>query len=185
MRGHSSIEDAQEKNWSQIHDALIGADTAMLPTWYAVSYIYEKEGYDYAVPFIGSVLFGALPRVYFPWKDDLTKIMLGHEDIRYSRLYKKWFIGPKTTVLGGFYAHGGITGVIIGMALLGWICSRLDRLLLDIKSDITKSIGIVWLANVWMSFASSDIWILQNSFISGLPFIGLWIVSKKKIYKSY
>jgi hypothetical protein len=178
VRGHSSIADVKEYDFERTKTTLQRNDTAMLPLLYAWSYVYEKEGYEYGLPFVGKVLFGYIPRVIAPWKDDITKWILGREQIRYNRRYERWLIGPKATILGSLYGNGGIVAVMIGMALLGMISGRLDRLVASGRTDLGRAIGVVLLANVWMMFGSGENWILAKTFVYAMPFLGLWIATK-------
>ena len=179
MRGHTSVAEVKEFNWEMGQQELRQSDTAMLPTLYVWSFIYDKlEDYDYALPLASSILFGWLPRQYFPWKDDLPVFLLGRPDVRYNIHYAEWFLGPKATIIGSFYGHGGIIGVVLGMAILGVLTRRLDKLVAEGKTDLGRAIGIVWMAGIWMMFGSNDSWVVGEMFVCGLPFFGMWIAWK-------
>ena len=45
----------------------------MLSSLYLSSYLNDRDGYTYGLPLVSGLLFGALPRKYFPWKDWLVE----------------------------------------------------------------------------------------------------------------
>jgi oligosaccharide repeat unit polymerase len=178
VRGHSSIADVNELNWAHGQEALRNNDTAMLPVLYVESKLAEIHGYDYGVSLLSQVVLGWLPRQYFPWKGDLERILIDRGPPRFGLAIDDWLYGAKFTVMGSFYNHGGIIGVLIGMALLGALSRGLDRITTSGRTDLVRAAGVVWMANVWMMFASSDVWIVQNLFINGMPFFGLYAAHK-------
>jgi hypothetical protein len=180
VRGHSSVADVKvsELSWDRGQAALRKNDTAMLPVLYVESKLAEIHGYDYGVTLVSQVVMGWLPRQYFPWKGDLERILLDRGPPRFGLTIDDWLYGAKSTVIGSFYNHGGIVGVLIGMALLGALSRGLDRLTTAGRTDLVRAVGIVWMANIWMMFASSDVWIVQNLFINAMPFLGLYAAQK-------
>jgi len=178
IRGHSSIADVESYDWAQGQMVLRRNDTAMLPVFYVTSQLAETQGYDYALPLLNRALFGWLPRRYFPWKDDMPDLFLDVNVRRNPPSVDAWLYGAKDTVLGSFYRHGGVVAVVLGMALLGLLLRRLDRLVAAGKTDLARAVGVVWLSNLWMMFASNDIWILGNVFINGMPFFALYAVTR-------
>lgn len=178
VRGHQSIARMEDSSLERGQEALRRNDTAMLPVFYVESQIFEREGYDYGVPLVTKALFGWLPRQHFPWKDDLTTIVLGRAGPSLSPGEERWLRGAKSTVMGAFYGHGGAVGVLVGMLFLGVAARKLDGLVGNSRTDLGRALGIVWMANVWMMFASSDVYIMGNLFIYAMPFLALWLAAK-------
>ncbi len=99
-------------------------------------------------------------------------------DRRTTRADDRWVIGPKLTIIGSFYDSGGFWGVLIGMFFLGFATRALDRLLAAGKTDLGRALGIIWMSQIWIMFASSDSWTLGSMFATGLPWFVLWITVK-------
>jgi hypothetical protein len=61
------------------------------------------------------------------------------------------------------------------MQKCGWIRARVSGLL---TSDLGRVLGIGWMAQVCMMFASCDSWAMSRHFIVVFPSIELWVVMK-------
>lgn len=180
MRGHSSISDASLSldGTPSAQKLAVESNTAMLPPLYARTYQFDRKGFDYAVPVLTRALFGWLPRRYFPWKDDLNETLLDQTMRRDTPADFRWIMGPKMTLVGSFYGHGGLIGVVLGMLLLGRGAVALDRLVASGSSDLRRSVGIVWMADAWMMFAGNTVGIMMRMFTTGLPCLMLYVTLK-------
>lgn len=179
-RGHSSIADYSftDDTVARASRELVRNDSSMLATLYARTDLAERKGFDYGVPVLTAAGFGWLPRRYFPWKDDLTDILLDQSARRTTPSDDRWIYGPKSTLIGSFYDHGGGLAVVLGMILVGLALRWLDHLVSVGKTDMGRCVGMMWMGQIWMMFGSSDIWIMNGLFTSGLPFFVLMLIAK-------
>jgi len=177
-RGHSSIAQFEGIDLEESQQVLRRNDTAMLPVLYFESYLAENRGYDYGLPLASAALFGWIPRQAAPWKDTVQQFVFGLEERSLSTPEENWLRGAKSTVVGSFYRHGGPLSVVLGMFLLGLLTRGLDRLVAAGRTDLGRTLGMAWMANVWIMFGSSDLWILQNLFIHAIPFVGFWLAER-------
>ncbi|MGQ9921841.1 MAG: hypothetical protein ACUVRZ_11000, partial [Desulfobacca sp.] len=178
VRGHVHLEDFMMRGGlsaAAIKDTMGKGDTAMLPTLYLESYLADKGGFTYGLPFLNKALFGAIPRKYFPQKDNAIENLLdipgvtGHEYLPgYDMLY-----GAKSTVIGDLYTWGGIIAVALGMAVIGFACRRLDGMLHPGNPAPVQVLAFVWLADLWMLLAGTLAWASGLLYLSGLPFFVL------------
>ena len=155
-----------------------GGDTAMLPTLWVYTFWCDRTGYNYGIPVLNHVLFGFLPRKYFPWKDNVIGPV---ESTETSNLYPEaiaMMYGAKSTVIGDFYGWAGLLTVALGMAGLGYLSRRLDGMVTDASPLPVRVLGFLWLGSVWMFFASGISWSSEGLFVTGLPFFGLYLCGK-------
>jgi len=152
---------------------------AMLQTMWLESYISDKCGYTYGLPLVNDLLFGALPRKYFPWKNDILEKLIPNKAEGVEYIYgSELMSGSKTMVFGSLYDFGGVLGVILGMAILGFLARKLDGFIFARSPLILRTLGIVWLGMVWMIFGSNLVWGAAGLFLSGVPLGGIVIVNK-------
>ena len=181
-RGHMSLtefkksgQSAKENLTGQIQR---GDDTSMLAHLYLKTYLDEKSGYSYGTPLISGVLFGPLPRKYFPWKDwpanhfrvDFSKIA--------SRKTVAMMYGSKSSIIGDLYGYGNILAILMGMPLLGFLTRKLDGWVAPEAPVAVRALGYVWLGYFFMMYASSLIWVLQAIYVTGIPFLVLLISAR-------
>jgi oligosaccharide repeat unit polymerase len=179
QRGHSSISEYdRNESGNPIVELFSSRDTAMLPTLYLRSYVIEKSGYDYGATIFTKLIFGSLPRKYFPWKDEPLKWILGENGQSIPKRYEIMLYGSKSLIFGSLYRHGNIYGVIIGMIIAAIGTRKLDQIVNQRKEIYIKVIGIVWMSMIWILFASSDVWCVNKMFISAIPFVPLWLSAK-------
>jgi hypothetical protein len=155
-----------------------GGDTTMLASLWVYSFLCERMGYNYGIPFIQRLLFGFLPRKYFPWKDNLIGPVA---PIDSSNLYyeaMEMMFGAKFTVIGDLYSWAGLITVALGMACLGYLSRRLDGMVTGTAPLPIRVLGFLWLGAVWMLFASGVSWSLACLFLNALPFLGLYLCGK-------
>ncbi len=183
IRGHSGFMDFLKSNSLDAETAenrLVGGgeDAGMLGTLWVQSFLCDRIGYNYGIPFLNHILFGFLPRKYFPWKDNVIA-PFGPTEI--SNLYDEaieMMFGAKPTVIGDLYSWGGLFTVAVGMACLGYLCRRLDGMVTDDTPLLVRLLGFMLLAEIWMMFPSGLIWSAEVIFVTGLPFFGLHLCTK-------
>jgi hypothetical protein len=182
-RGHEKLEAIPHSELDVhkiVNDALKnigrGADTSMLPTFYRETDLVEQHGYTYGAGIVQEILFAPLPRPYFPWKDDVFSFIPG---VSYRN--ESWsadVYGAKSTIVCSFYGYGGIIGVIIGMACLGYLLRKLDGLL---RRD-TPFLALVWavmvLTTIWLGVLGSIEWWYKAVMLCSMPLFALIILNK-------
>ena len=182
IRGHSGLLDfwrSDSLDAQTAQNTIAGSgDTAMLSTLWVQAFLSDRMGFNYGIPFLNQVLFGALPRKYFPWKDSIIGLVAPMDT---SNLYSEameLMAGAKSTLIGDLYSWGGIIPVALGMACLGYLFRRLDGMLIDKAPLPVRLLGFLWLGSVWMFFASGLVWSAQSLFLTALPFVGLYYCEK-------
>lgn len=179
-RGHMSITEFQESGRMTLaysrYEVNRGEGAVMLSTLYLKSYIHDQAGYTYGVPFASAVLFGALPRKYFPWKDWLV-------EGRFNAVHRAFALEPlmyggKSTIIGDLYGFGGVFAVAIGMFIIGFLVRKLDGWLTPQAPLAVRVLGIVWLSSFWIMFGSSLLWCAGGLYINAVPFVGVVLCSK-------
>jgi hypothetical protein len=152
---------------------------AMLQTLWLESYLSDQSGYTYGMPLLNDLIFGALPRKYFPWKSDLLDELIPYKTKDTEYIYgSELMYGAKSMVFGSLYDFGGLIGIIVGMAFFGFLARKLDGLNSPHSPLLLRMLGIVWLSQTWMIFGSSLTWGAQTLFLSGLPCAGMVIINK-------
>jgi hypothetical protein len=181
-RGHSSFSKYHASGNLTTHGVLQevkkSPDGTMLNTLWLESYLVDRSGYTYGLPLVDSVLFGFLPRKYFPWKSDVMENLFHYRPKGVSAVYgSEMMYGAKSMVFGSFYGYGGVFGIIVGMFILGFLGRKLDGLISSHSPLVLRTLGIVWLSLTWMIFGSSVEWGVSCLFLSGLSFMGIVIVN--------
>jgi hypothetical protein len=196
LRGHTewhlndvineTIELIQELP-ERSHQVLSSSDTAMLQAWYVLSYWNDEWiGYDYGLPLVNYALSGWIPSRLFPQKYFIIDWLYAQRSKAYPLIIDFFRIGVKSTLLGGFYAHGGLIAVLLGAMLAGSLSRRLDGMLDGNSSNLVKSIALSWLSTLWMVWASDDFWGLMTLGTLALPGLAIWLISPKlRSEKSY
>jgi hypothetical protein len=174
FRGHEEIS-ATKYRLGLLNEELknnlsifINADTSMLAYFYSWSKAYDMEGYEFGIPTLNKIIFGWLPRKYFPWKDEPTRILLGRDELKYDYKYFKIFYGPKASILASFYSYGGFIGVIIGMIIFSCFCRLVDVLIYN-KDVAIRAFGLAIMSELWLILGSDDFWALQRIIFFLLP----------------
>ena len=186
VRGHASIEsrsafvDLAAQVPSNVVANLGSGDSAMLATWYLESFTKDTlGGYDYGIPIVNYLLTGFLPSKYFPWKYFLIDSLNSQRDARIGLEIQGMLYGGKSSLLGSFYAEGGLLAVIMLSALTGFLMRRMDGMVAAEAPPLVLATGIVWMSLLWMIWGSADYWAITNLGIMAIPTIGLWLVSPK------
>lgn len=179
-RGHTTFTQFRESGMSikqeSRTDIAKGEGAVMLSTLYMKTYLYDKAGYSYGIPIISNLVFGALPRKYFPWKSWLED-EYGRVDL--SGIYgSETLYGAKDTVIGDLYSCGGLIAIIIGMPILGWLSRKLDGFLSPQSPLAIRAIGICWLSTYWLSFGSNISWAFCGIYLISVPFVGMLLISR-------
>jgi hypothetical protein len=172
VRGHTTIEQFisfGRFTSDQVTQEIKQSPSAtMLQSLWLQSYISDQCGYTYGLPLLNDLIFGALPRKYFPWKDDILDKIIPFKAKGIEYIYgSEMMYGAKSAIFGSLYDYGGLLGIIVGMSFLGFLARKLDGLISLSSPLVLRTLGIVWL-----------IWGMQILFLSGLPFMGLVIINK-------
>jgi hypothetical protein len=167
------------------------SDTAMLGSWYVSSALADRYiGYDYGLPFINYALTGWIPNRFFPHKYFLIDWLRSRRSVLVPEIFSRTLYGAKSTILGSFYGHGNIFGVLLCMAAAGFLCRRLDGMLSTESSNLVKAVGIGWFSTLWMDWGSGSTWVLTNWGSMAIPGLVLWLfwrknrVWKRKVFLS-
>lgn len=146
-----------------------GAGAEMLATLYLQTYLHDRAGYNYGIPFISNLLFGALPRKYFPNKDWLVERFaprMNLDDIPGNEM----MYGAKGSIIGDLYGFGSILAVTVGMFLLGLLSRKLDGFLTPGRPEPLQAVAICWLSSWWMMLGSSLTWMVSIFYLNAIPF---------------
>jgi hypothetical protein len=182
-RGHMSFTTAEKSGFltqENLGELIKKGDTlSVLPTLYLRTYIYDKIGYTYGINLASQLLFGALPRKYFPWKDWLTKAFQG-PSVKLPNWRKLWLMswGAKATVIGDLYGCGNIIGILLGMPLLGFLTRKLDGFVAPEAPVAVRALGYVWLGSYYMIYGSELGWGGACVYLLGIPFLGVVLCGK-------
>ncbi|MEM4204148.1 MAG: hypothetical protein QXS54_08780, partial [Candidatus Methanomethylicaceae archaeon] len=186
IRGHDTFESVEEllataaQAPASILDTLSSGDAAMLATFYLESYTHDTlAGFDYGIPLINYALTGLLPYRLFPNKYFLVDQLRSRQYYRIGSEIHALLYGAKSSLVGSFYAEGGIIAVVLMMAVAGWLSRKLDGMLLSTSPPLVRATGIVWMSILWMVWGSADYWALTTLGMVSLPTIGMWLFSPK------
>jgi hypothetical protein len=181
-RGHQSLTQflemspADQPLQTSKQEVEKGEGASMLASFYIKSYLHEKAGYTYGLPIVSGILFGALPRKYFPWKDWIVE---DYAHIDLMAIYgSDMLYGAKSTVIGDLYGAGGIVAIFLGMPLLGFLTRKLDGFLAPQAPLTVRIMGSVWLGTYWLMFGSSLNWSFGCAYLTGLPFIAIVLLAR-------
>jgi hypothetical protein len=182
-RGHTTIEKFIDSGRSTLDQVTLevkqSPSATMLQTLWLESYLSDKVGYTYGLPLLNDLIFGALPRKYFPWKSDILDEIIPYKPKGVEYIHgSEMMYGAKSMVFGSLYDYGGLVGIIVGMLFLGFLARKLDGLISAHSPLVLRTLGIVWLGLLWMIFGSSLVWGAGGLFLSGLPCVGLIVVNK-------
>jgi hypothetical protein len=183
VRGHQTmtrfVERGQGEQAVQLSEEEVkrGEGASMLASLYLKTYMQEKVGYTYGLHIASGVLFGWLPRKYFPWKDWIMEDYVHGADI--DKIYgSEMTFGSKNTVIGDLYGAGGIMGIILGMPLLGFLTRKLDGFLSPQAPLAVRAAGSIWVGSYWMMFGSAINWAFSCFYLAGIPFIAIVLMAK-------
>jgi hypothetical protein len=186
LRGHESIGSGEEfyefatRIPDKIGSILAAGDSAMLASWYLESYVKDCiTGYDYGLPFINYLLFGFIPGRFFPQKYFLVDWLNENRAPIHPTLLA-YLYGAKSSLLGSFYANGGVIAVVLLMWMMGRLCRRVDGMLSFESPLLVKATGISWLSTIWMIWGSADFWGFTLMGSLAIPAIFLWLLAPKK-----
>ena len=87
--------------------------------------------------------------------------------------------GGKSSLLGSFYAEGGLIGVILLSALTGFLMRKLDGMVMAEAPPLVLATGIMWMGLLWIIWGSSDFWAISNFGVIAAPAAGLWLLLPK------
>jgi hypothetical protein len=187
LRGHTGLSSGEEfyefvtRIPNEIGSILAAGDSAMLASWYLESYVKDHiTGYDYGLPFINYVFFGFIPSRLFPQKYFLVDWLRARQPAVLDPIILAHLYGAKSSLLGSFYANGGVIAVVLLMGMMGRLCRRMDGMLSQESPLLVKATAIGWMSALWMIWGSHDFWgfTLTGSLV--IPAIFLWLVAPKK-----
>lgn len=185
-RGHNSLTSSTEfyklavQVPGQVNQLLASGDTAMLATWHLESYIKDTvTGYDYGLPFLNYVLFGAIPSAIFPQKYFLVDWLRSVQPPVLNPVFPQLMYGAKSSLMGSFYRNGGLIFVIFEMGLAGIFSRKLDGMLAKNSPLLVRAIGVSWLSLFWIVWGSSDSWAAIQLGSVLMPALAIWLVSPK------
>jgi hypothetical protein len=182
VRGHASFSQFQKSGGlargNLTEGVKRGEDTSVLATLYLSTYLYDKTGYSYGVPLVSGILFGPLPRKYFPWKDWLVNQF--RPDFRKIRNPKvlEMMLGGKDTVIGDLYSYGNLFAILLGMPILGFLTRKLDGWVVPETPVAVRALGYAWLGYYYMLYASALPWGAACLYINIIPFLGVVLCAK-------
>lgn len=186
LNGHTGLTSAEElitlktQISQDVGEILAAPDAAMLSTWYVESYIKDTlTGYDYGIPFINYSLFGFIPSRFFPQKYFLVDWLRAQQFSVQDPLILALMYGAKSSLLGSFYANGGLLAIVLQMGLMGLLCRKMDGMLSAESPQIVKAAGIGWMSLLWMIWGSADYWALVQSGSLLIPALCLWFLAPK------
>ena len=192
IRGHSEWEITDIDNQVssligefpyQIMSVFAENDTAMLATFYIKSYLHDTYiGYDYGIPLVNYILFGFVPTIIFPQKYFLIDNLRLWQGTSYPLVIDQYLFGAKSSLLGDFYANGGIVGVLIGAAIAGFLSRRLDGMLHKDAPTLVKTVGAVWLSMLWIVWGSGSFWAFSAYGSVATPALALWLIDRVSSY---
>jgi hypothetical protein len=179
-RGHMTFTEFQASGASIVKQSRFevakGEGAVMLSTLYTKTYIYDKAGYTYGMHIISKVLFGALPRKYFPWKSWIEDT---YGTVDYSSIYgSETLYGAKSTVIGDLYSCGSLIAITIGMPILGFFSRKLDGFLSPQSPLAIRALGVCWLSTFWLSFGSGITWAFCGIYLIAIPFLGIVLLAR-------
>ncbi len=191
QRGHTTFNSGTEF-WTtasqapaNVIDTISSGDAAMLATFYLESYTKDTlGGFDYGIPIINYSITGLLPSKYFPWKYSLIDSLRARQDPQIGSTLLGLLSGGKSTLIGSFYAEGGLIGVILLTILVGYLSRKLDCMIDRDSPQLVRATGIVWMSLLWMVWGSADYWALTQLGMVALPTIGIWLLSPKATRRS-
>ncbi len=173
VRGHYSLTEFWKSGQMTVstgrQEVKRGEGATMQATFYLKSYMHDKAGYTYGIPLVSSVVFGALPRRYFPWKDWMVETYLA----KVTRAFQMeaMMFGGKSSVIGDLYGFGGIFTIAGGMFILGFLARKLDGLLSPQAPVVMRALGVVWLSALWIMLAGALLWTVALMFLTAAPFV--------------
>jgi hypothetical protein len=179
-RGHMTFTEFQKSSGSIVQksrsEVAKGEGAVMLSTLYVKTYLHDRVGYTYGIHLVSRLLFGALPRSYFPWKSWLEDT---YGTVDYSSVYgSETMYGAKSTVIGDIYSCGGLIAIIIGMPILGLLSRKLDGFLSPQSPLAVRALGVCWLSTFWLSFGSGIAWAFCGIYLISVPFLGMVLVAR-------
>lgn len=188
MRGHIGWETSSvitelskliANSLNNITNTLSSNDASMLSTWYLESYVFDSvKGFSYGIPPINYLLTGWIPSLLFPQKYFLID-WLNSSQPEIPQLLTTLLYGAKSSLLGSFYAEGGILGVAVLSGLAGFLSRKVDGMLLPDSNIIIKALALSWMSVSWMIWGSNDVWVLMIMGVMSMPVLGMWIVAPK------
>lgn len=187
LRGHTTLESTDElftfiqQIPSEFINLFSTVDSAMLSSFYLESHVRDNiTGYDYLLPLINYLLFGFIPSRFFPQKYFLVDWLRASQPPLYDHLTTLYLYGSKSSLLGSFYGNGGIVGVIVLMAVMGFLLRKVDGMMSKDSHLIIQSIGFTWTCFLWMIWGSHDYWGAIVVGVNAIPGLFLWLFAPKK-----
>lgn len=169
---------------SSFSGAVASSEVSALSTLYLQSFAADKYwGYTYGLPLVNYLLTGWIPSRLFPQKYFLVDWLSSLRT--FSASAEGYLYGTKSTLLGSFYTEGGVFGVILLAALVGYLCRRLDGMAHPRSPLLVRATGIAWMSYLWMVWQSSDTWSVMVLGTLVLPSLFVWLIAPKVIRRRF
>ncbi len=186
LRGHTTLESTDallgfvQQVPVRIIEIFSSVDSAMLSSFYLESYLRDNiTGFLYGLPLINYVVFGFIPSRIFPQKYFLINWLQSTQTPLVNNLLITNLYGSKPSLLGSFYSNGGLLGVVLLMALMGFFLKRIDSMTSEDSPLIVRAIGIGWMSMLWMVWGSHDYWGVMTLGAIAIPGLALLLVAPK------
>ncbi len=186
LRGHTTLESTSEllgfvqQVPGRIVEIFSSVDSAMLSSFYLESYLRDNiTGFLYGLPLINYVVFGFIPSRLFPQKYFLINWLHSTQGPLLNNLLLANLYGSKPSLLGSFYSNGGLLGVVLLMALMGFLLKRIDSMTAEDSPLILRAIGIAWTSMLWMVWGSHDYWGVMTLGAIAIPGLALILIAPK------
>lgn len=186
LRGHTTLESPDEllgfvqQVPGRIVEVFSSVDSAMLSSFYIESYLRDNiTGFLYGLPLINYVVFGFIPSSIFPQKYFLITWLQSTQAPLLNNLLIASLYGSKPSLVGSFYSNGGLLGVVLLMALMGFLLRRIDSMTAEDSPQIVRAIGIAWTSMLWMVWGSHDFWGVMTIGAISIPGLALMLVAPR------
>ena len=182
VRGHyKGVEYLEDKAESEsslgsfAQKISAGADVAMVANFYTHLNGVEAHGYSYGLPIVQTLTTEYIPRSVAPWKNSIFEFV---EGMRFNN-NSNWIMrAGKSSVIGGFYGYGGLIGVIIGGAFIGWVCRKADHWVSSEQFISARPVVLCFLASLWLICISRPEWGIKMMLMMAAPwFISIFLES--------
>jgi hypothetical protein len=188
LRGHaawnistmdSEITELLPDVAGNLPNTLSAREVSMLGNFYLKSYYADKIGYSYGLPTINYLLTGWIPGRFFPQKYFLVDLLNARMILSRDAYIDRVLRNVKFTLLGSFYADGGLIAVVLEMAFVGWLTRKIDGMLKTDAPIIVQTLAICWLSMFWMMWGGAMTWALVRIGLLSMPAFVLWLASPK------
>jgi hypothetical protein len=189
IRGHvawdistvgAQIVDLSPQAINSLPDVFSSREVSMLGNFYLGSYYSNIIGYNYGLPTINYILTGWIPNQLFPQKYFLVDFLNTSRILMRDAYIDQLLHYVKYTMVGSFYADGGLFAVLVEMGLVGLLTRKMDGMLQSESPLIVQTLAICWMSLFWMMWGGAPTWALVRIGLFLMPCFGMWLVSSKE-----